>query len=84
MDAVVSVVIALNFREDAVDGQTDGFEADGQGADNSGLRFRPDDVLELECPFTETAVTEISRFHVSVRPRPTTGRSSALNQWGPR
>lgn len=36
-------------------------------AASGGLRFRPDDVLELECPFTETAVTEISRFHVSVR-----------------
>ena len=50
-----------------MDGQTDGSEADRHGADSSGLRFRPDDVLELECPFTETAVTEVSRFYISVR-----------------
>ncbi|MGW9120293.1 hypothetical protein ACWGRV_27395 [Streptomyces sp. NPDC055663] len=30
-------------------------------------RFRADDVLELECPFTETTVTDVSRFHVTVR-----------------
>ncbi|MEU2129024.1 hypothetical protein [Streptomyces sp. NPDC018352] len=30
-------------------------------------RFRPDDVLELECPFTGTTVTNASRYHVSVR-----------------
>ncbi|MGC4997142.1 MULTISPECIES: hypothetical protein [unclassified Streptomyces] len=67
MAAVVSVMIALNFKEDAVDGQTDGSEADRQGADSGGGRFRPDDVLELECPFTETTVTKISRFYVSVQ-----------------
>ncbi|MER7583652.1 hypothetical protein [Kitasatospora sp. NPDC097691] len=29
--------------------------------------YRPGDVLRLECPFTETTVTEVSRYHVSVR-----------------
>ncbi|MEV7770958.1 hypothetical protein [Kitasatospora sp. NPDC086791] len=29
--------------------------------------YRPGDVLRLECPFTETTVTEVSRFHVTVR-----------------
>ncbi len=50
-----------------MDGQTDGAEADRQGAGSGGARFRPDDVLKLECPFTETTVTEVSRFHVAVR-----------------
>jgi hypothetical protein len=65
--AVVSVMISANFREDAVDRQTDGSEADRQGADSGDVRFRPGDVLELECPFTETTVTEVSRFYISVR-----------------
>ncbi|MFJ2272218.1 hypothetical protein ACIOHO_39165 [Streptomyces sp. NPDC087849] len=28
--------------------------------------YRPGDVLMLKCPFTETTVTEVSRYHVSV------------------
>lgn len=30
-------------------------------------RFRPGDVLRLECPFTPTTVTGTSRYHVTVR-----------------
>ncbi len=29
--------------------------------------YRPGDVLLLECPFTETAVTGVTRYYVSVR-----------------
>ncbi|MEV5443573.1 hypothetical protein AB0N23_13695 [Streptomyces sp. NPDC052644] len=29
--------------------------------------YRPGDVLLLECPFTETAVTDVTRYHVAVR-----------------
>ncbi|MEU5610788.1 hypothetical protein ACI2L4_12465 [Streptomyces sparsogenes] len=50
-----------------MDRRTDGAGADRRGADSGGVRFRADDVLRLECPFTETAVTGVSRFYVSVR-----------------
>ncbi|WP_405714315.1 MULTISPECIES: hypothetical protein [unclassified Streptomyces] len=50
-----------------MDEQTDGSEADRRGADSGGVRFRAGDVLELECPFTGTTVTEVSRFHITVR-----------------
>ncbi|MFI2641800.1 hypothetical protein [Streptomyces sp. NPDC018610] len=44
-----------------------GPEAGRQGADSGGVRFRPGDVLEVQCPFTATTVAEVSDFHVSVR-----------------
>ncbi|WP_431683140.1 hypothetical protein [Kitasatospora sp. KL5] len=49
-----------------MDRPTDGPEADRRGADGGRIRFRPGDVLTVECPFTETTVTEVSRYHVSV------------------
>ncbi|MFG2630373.1 hypothetical protein [Streptomyces sp. NPDC048473] len=60
-------MIAPNFKEDAVGRQTDRSEEDRQGTGSRDARFRPNDVLELECPFTETTVTDVSRFYVSVR-----------------
>jgi hypothetical protein len=50
-----------------VDKQTDAPEADQRGTGDGEVRFRPGDVLMLECPFTQAAVTAVSRFHVSVR-----------------
>ncbi|MER6139507.1 hypothetical protein ABT174_05535 [Streptomyces sparsogenes] len=40
---------------------------DRQPEGASGVRFRPGDVLKMECPFTETTVTEVSPSYVSVR-----------------
>ncbi|OIJ68046.1 hypothetical protein WN71_009595 [Streptomyces mangrovisoli] len=45
-----------------------GRRAMGVGAAEGGaVRFRPGDVVRLECPFTEASVTGVSRSHVSVR-----------------
>lgn len=60
-------MITLNFEEDEVDRQTDGPGPDRQGVESGGARFRPNDVLELECPFTETTVVDISHSYVFVR-----------------
>ncbi|NUS12354.1 MAG: hypothetical protein HOY69_13305, partial [Streptomyces sp.] len=59
-------MIGPYVEEGAVDEQAGGAGTGRQDADG-GIRFRPDDVLELRCPFTEAAVDEVSRFHVSVR-----------------
>ncbi len=60
-------MIAASFKENAVDRRTGGPESARQGADSGAVRFRAGDVLKLECPFTATTVTEVSRFYISVR-----------------
>ncbi|WP_225834405.1 hypothetical protein [Streptomyces sp. NK08204] len=61
-------MIDPNSEEDAVDGQKEASGADRQGADDAAaVRFRPYDVLELACAFTETTVTDVSRSCISVR-----------------
>ncbi|MDK0524439.1 hypothetical protein [Streptomyces sp. ML-6] len=47
--------------------RTDGAGTDEPGTGGRDVRFRPGDVLRLECPFTGTTVAGVSRFHVSVR-----------------
>ncbi|MFF8279597.1 hypothetical protein ACF05T_26335 [Streptomyces lateritius] len=42
-------------------------EPSPQGAGSGAVRFRPGDVVMLECPFTEVTVTAVNRYHVSVR-----------------
>jgi hypothetical protein len=37
------------------------------GVDGDGVRYRPGDVLKLECPLTETTVASVSPSYVSVR-----------------
>ncbi|MEU6098594.1 hypothetical protein [Streptomyces sp. NPDC047079] len=64
-----------------MDGQRDGSCADRQGADSGGVQYRPDDVLKLECPFTETTVTDVSRFYVSVPSVPGEQPAAACNAY---
>lgn len=41
--------------------------SDGMQNASMSHDYRPGDVLLLECPFTETAVTGVTRYYVSVR-----------------
>ncbi|MDH6111216.1 hypothetical protein P3T30_003699 [Kitasatospora sp. MAP12-9] len=67
MAPLLSVMIAPNFKEDVVDRPTDAPEADRRDADGGRVRIRPGDVLVLECPFSETTVTGVTRGFAHVR-----------------
>ncbi|MFD0278076.1 hypothetical protein ACFVHB_29795 [Kitasatospora sp. NPDC127111] len=50
-----------------MDNQVEAAGADARNAGDEGTRYRPGDVLRLECPFTEVVVTGVSRCHVALR-----------------
>ncbi|MGW1887687.1 hypothetical protein [Streptomyces sp. NPDC001970] len=59
-------MIAPDIEEDMMGDWEDG-PTSRHRVDGGGVRFRPGDVLTLECPLTETTVASVSRSYVSVR-----------------